>query len=279
MARLEAAGHRVVVPGQARGQWRYFAGTDEERLAGFHRLLDDPAIDVMLAARGGYGITRLLPAIDWDRVGASGKVFVGLQRLHRLQLRRARLRRTWSRCTARCSRSTSATASPTSSCAATSRRRCGGRRTRSPSTATTACPRARSRARSGAATCRCSPTWSARPTFPAIDGGILYVEEIAEEPYAIERLFLQLHHAGVLARQGAILLGDFTDCVPKNPARYPYAMDEVVETLRAFAPCPVLTGLPFGHVARKLTLPFGMRRLLALDAGRYTLSWPGLARP
>jgi muramoyltetrapeptide carboxypeptidase len=67
--------------------------------------------------------------------------------------------------------------------------------------------------------------------------------------------------------------------VPKNPARYPYAMDEVVESLRALAPCPVLAGLPFGHVARKLTLPFGTKSMLSLDAGRYTLSWPGLATP
>ena len=56
-------------------------------------------------------------------------------------------------------------------------------------------------------------------------------------------------------------------------------MQEVVETLRAIAPCPVLEGLPFGHVARKLTLPFGMPARLALGTGDYTLSWPGLALP
>jgi muramoyltetrapeptide carboxypeptidase len=98
------------------------------------------------------------------------------------------------------------------------------------------------------------------PYFPAIDDGILYVEEISEEPYAVERLFLQLYHAGVLGRQRALLLGDFSDCKPTNPARYPYSMDEVVETLRQMLPFPVLTGLPFGHVARKVTLPFGAPR-------------------
>ena len=55
------------------------------------------------------------------------------------------------------------------------------------------------------------------PYFPQIDDGILYVEEIAEEPYAVERIFLQLYHAGVLQRQRALVLGDFTDCKPTNP--------------------------------------------------------------
>ncbi|HQW39146.1 MAG TPA: hypothetical protein PLO00_10515, partial [Usitatibacteraceae bacterium] len=117
------------------------------------------------------------------------------------------------------------------------------------------------------------------PYLPAVRGGLLYVEEIAEEPYAVERLFYQLHHAGVLGEQAAILLGDFEDCVPRNPARYPYAMAEVAETVRALVGCPVLAGLPFGHVARKLTLPFGMPGRLDIAPGSWTLSWQGLALP
>ena len=113
------------------------------------------------------------------------------------------------------------------------------------------------------------------PYFPAIEGGILYVEEIAEEPYAIERLFLQLYHAGSLGRQSALVLGDFTDCEPVNPARYPYSMEEVVETLRLTLPFPVLTGLPFGHVRRKVTLPFGAPGTLSIREGGYSLRFSG----
>jgi muramoyltetrapeptide carboxypeptidase len=113
------------------------------------------------------------------------------------------------------------------------------------------------------------------PYFPGIDDGIVYVEEIAEEPYAIERLFLQLYHSGALARQRALLLGDFTGCAPTNPARYPYSMDEVVETLRQMLPFPVLTGLPFGHVARKVTLPFGAPGTLTIREGSFSLRFSG----
>ncbi|HXN14848.1 MAG TPA: LD-carboxypeptidase, partial [Usitatibacter sp.] len=77
IAYLKDLGHRVVVPEETLHTWRYFAGTDDERLASFHALLDDPSLDLVVAARGGYGMTRLLPRIDWNRVAASAKAFVG----------------------------------------------------------------------------------------------------------------------------------------------------------------------------------------------------------
>lgn len=276
IARLEAAGHRVVVAPEARHAWRYFAGTDAERLAGFQRLLDDPQVDLMLAARGGYGISRLLAAIDWERVGASRKVFAGFSDFTAFN------------------------------CAAFART--GLVTLHAPMLAsdfgdgdpdpfmlrhfvatvwgaqdseTIACPHDYPQGTIGGTLWGGNLSLLAHlagtPYLPAIEGGILYVEEIAEDPYAIERMFLQLQHAGMLPRQAAIVLGDFSRCVPDNPARYPYSMEEVVESIRAIATCPVLTGLPFGHVAQKLTLPFGVSALLSLGADEYTLAWPGLA--
>src|SRR6476646_404879 len=75
VAYLEDLGHRVIVPEETLHGWRYFAGTDEERLRGFHSLLDDPTIDLVMAARGGYGFTRLLPHKDWHRVATSRQAF------------------------------------------------------------------------------------------------------------------------------------------------------------------------------------------------------------
>src|SRR5688500_16961328 len=77
VAYLKDLGHRVVLPDETSHSWRYFAGTDDERLAAFHALVDDPSIDMIMAARGGYGMTRLLGRIDWNRVAASGKAYVG----------------------------------------------------------------------------------------------------------------------------------------------------------------------------------------------------------
>jgi muramoyltetrapeptide carboxypeptidase len=276
IARLEAAGHRIVLAEEARREWRYFAGTDAQRLSGFHRLLGDTRVDVMLAARGGYGITRLLAGIDWDRVGASGKVFAGFSDFTAFNcaaLARGRLATLHGPMLA----IDFGSGEPDEFM----RRHFDATLWGASDSETIACDHEFApgtiRGRLWGGNLSLLAHLAGTPYMPVVDDGLLYVEEIAEEPYAVERLFLQLHHAGILARQRAILMGDFDDCVPTNPARYPYSMPEVVETLRAIAPCPVLPGLPFGHVARKLTLPFGMDALLSLEPGGYTLSWPGLA--
>lgn len=274
--RLEAAGHRVVVAPETSRAWRYFAGTDEERLQAFHHLLADPAIDVMMAARGGYGFTRLLPGIDWSLVGASRKAFVGFSDF------------TAFNCAALSLAGLATLHGPLLSSDIGDGEPDEFMLRHFEATLWGARDAETIAFDHGFAPSRLEGTlWGGNLSLlahlagtrylPGIEGGLLYIEEIAEEPYAVERLFLQLFHAGVLARQKAILLGDFTDCVPANAARYPYAMTEVIETVRALAPCPVLEALPIGHVARKLTLPFGAAGELTLAPGSYTLSWPGLA--
>jgi muramoyltetrapeptide carboxypeptidase len=271
VAYLGELGHRVVVPDETLHAWRYFAGSDEERVRGFHALVDDPSIDLVIAARGGYGITRVLPYIDWSKVAASGKAFVGFSDFTAFNM-------------AAYACSNLVTFHGPMLAVDFGR----------PELDTFTEQHfwmALSRASHRIEDIDCEHGYDPRrldgllwggnlsllahllgtPYFPSIEGGILYVEEIAEEPYAVERLFMQLHHAGVLARQRAIVLGDFSDCVPTNPLRYPYSMEEVVETLRTLLPIPVLTGLPFGHVPRKVTLPFGAPGTLSIHAQGYSL--------
>lgn len=276
VARLESAGHRVVVEPQTSLSWRYFAGTDEERLDAFHRLLADPAIDVMMAARGGYGFTRLLPRIDWAGVGASRKAFVGFSDFTAFNCAALALANLVTLHGPLLS-SDIGDGEPDEFMLRHFETTLWG----ADDSQTVPCEHGQDPATLAGTLWGGNLSLLAHlagtPYLPAIEGGLLYVEEIAEEPYAVERLFLQLFHAGILGRQKAILLGDFTDCVPANKARYPYSMPEVVETLRALVGCPVLEGLPIGHVARKLTLPFGARGELALTPGAYRLSWAGLA--
>jgi muramoyltetrapeptide carboxypeptidase len=278
IAYLEDLGHRAIVAPQSALAWRYFAGTDDERLAGFHAMVDDPAIDLVMAARGGYGLSRLLGRIDWNRVAASGKAFVGFSDFTAFNM-------------AAYACANLVTYHGPMLAVDFGRKELD---TFTEQHFWLAVSRDSHRIEDIAANHGYEPRrvdgvlWGGNlslvahlagtPYFPAIDDGILYVEEIAEEPYAVERLFMQLQHAGVLARQRAIVLGDFSDCQPTNPARYPYSMDEVVETLRQVVPVPVLTGLPFGHVARKVTLPFGAPGTLAIREGGYSLRFSGHLR-
>jgi muramoyltetrapeptide carboxypeptidase len=268
---LADLGNRVVVPDESFDSWRYFAGTDDERLRGFHALLADDSVDLVMSARGGYGLSRILHRIDWNRVAASGKAFCGFSDFTAFNM-----------AAYACSNLVTFHGPMVSTDFGrgeldgfTEQHFWLALRHDTHRIDDIACDHGYDARRID------GPLWGGNLSmlahlcgttfFPGIEGGILYVEEIAEEPYAIERLFLQLYHAGSLGRQSALILGDFTDCTAKNPVRYPYSMDEVVETLRGLLPFPVLTGLPFGHVPRKVTLPFGAPGALTISDGRYSL--------
>jgi len=112
------------------------------------------------------------------------------------------------------------------------------------------------------------------PYFPRIEGGILFVEDIGEPPFRIERLLYQLHLAGVLKQQRALILADFTQC---RPAAYDngYDLADGFSQIRRIAGIPVLSGMPFGHEADKFTLPFGVPARLRVVGRRASLDFQG----
>jgi muramoyltetrapeptide carboxypeptidase len=112
------------------------------------------------------------------------------------------------------------------------------------------------------------------PYFPAIEGGILFVEDLAEPPFRIERLFYQLHLSGVLGRQRALLVGDFHEC-RSGPRDNGYDLDAAFAQLARMAGIPVIRGLPHGHAARQLSLPFGAQARLRVACGEARLDYAG----
>src|SRR6185436_6468218 len=94
--------------------------------------------------------------------------------------------------------------------------------------------------------------------FPQIKGGVLYFEDVNEHPYRIERNLLQLHQAGVLDAQKAIVLGAVSGFRP-SPLDRGYSLAAAIARIRAVTRTPILTGLAFGHVATKVTVPVGAR--------------------
>ncbi len=276
VARLQALGCTVDAGDHVTRQWRYFGGTDDERLDAFHEVLAGDA-DIVFFSRGGYGASRLLHRIDWSRVAASGKVFCGFSDITAFSL--AAL--------AQANYVTLAGPLAASEFAQTddlvARDFTEAHFTELLSSAKTGYvyPECVSDMEHLPSTIH-GTLWGTNlamvahlvgtPYMPNIEDGILVLEDIGEEPYSVERMFWQLKHAGILDRQRAIIMGAFTDCKPGANLRYPYNMTEAIETLREIAPCPVLTGFPFGHVPAKVTLPMGAPATINIDGSRYTLS-------
>ncbi len=289
---LEAQGYRVKVAAAATHEWRYFAGTDDERVASFHQMVADPSVDAMMMSRGGYGMSRLLHLIDWQAVATSAKVFCGFSDF------------TAFNCAALAKANLITYAGPGAASDfdwrgdindETSKNAAGHQFMAAncwPALAgkgISAGPYAVARSTDGTdGTSEYAPQeivgsifgsnlslfshLVGTPYLPQIEGGILFFEEIAEEPYGIERMLLQLYHAGILQKQKALIFAEFTDCEPAS-GRYAYTMAHVVETMQTLLPYPVLTGLPFGHVAKKLTIPYGAEATLKISDGSFLLSF------
>jgi muramoyltetrapeptide carboxypeptidase len=112
------------------------------------------------------------------------------------------------------------------------------------------------------------------PYFPNIEGGILFIEDVGEPPFRIERLLYHLHLSGVLGRQRALILGDFTQCRPTSYDNG-YDLADGFAQIRRIAGIPVLSGMPFGHDADKFTLPFGVPGRLRVVGRRASLDFSG----
>jgi muramoyltetrapeptide carboxypeptidase len=116
------------------------------------------------------------------------------------------------------------------------------------------------------------------PYFPRIDGGILFVEDVGEPPFRIERLLYQLHLSGVLGRQRALVLGGFDACRP-GPRDNGYDIDAAFAQVERVAGVPVVRGLPHGHGGRQLTLPFGAPARLRVEGDGARLAFSGYPGP
>jgi muramoyltetrapeptide carboxypeptidase len=105
-----------------------------------------------------------------------------------------------------------------------------------------------------------------------IKAGVLFLEDVNEHPYRIERGLLQLHQAGVLDAQRAVLLGQFSHWKP-SPLDRGYTLAKAVARVRSVTRTPILTGLPFGHVATIVTLPVGRRVTVATQGREAFVGW------
>ncbi|MET0312166.1 MAG: LD-carboxypeptidase [Burkholderiaceae bacterium] len=283
LARLRALGHEVEVDEAALATHMRFAGDDEMRLAAIHRAAASGA-DVALITRGGYGLTRILPGIRYKAVGKaihSGTRFVGLSDFTAFQ--NAVLAKTGE-----------------TTWAGPALGEDFGTEDE-PDDITLACFddliaghgegagwRVGKESGRGAGELPASlqvkdaVLWGGNlailaslvgtPWMPQVDGGILFVEDVHEHPYRVERMLTQLLHAGILGKQKAIVFGQFTN-YKLAPHDKGYKLATVIAWLRTQVKAPVLTNLPFGHVPTKVMLPVGAKVTLAMDGRDAFVVW------
>ena len=278
LRRLEALGHQVEVDEAALASHMRFAGDDAARIAAITRAAASGA-DVALISRGGYGLTRLLPGLPYKAIAKAidgGTQFVGLSDFTAFnQAVLAKTGRiTWQGPALGEDFGTAEVPDDImlacfDDLVAEQGEGAGWHRPKAEAGFQT-------RVTNGVlwgGNLSVLVSMLGTPYFPQIDKGVLFLEDIGEHPYRIERMLTQLLHAGVLARQKAVVLGQFTNfkLVPTHDKGFKLAT--VIDWLRSQIKTPVLTGLPFGHVPTKVLLPVGAKVDLVTEDRDALMVW------
>lgn len=243
----------------------FLAGTDPERAAILNSLFADADVRGIICARGGYGSTRLEPFLDWEVIQANPKVFVGFSDitvLHHLINSRCGLP------TFHGPMVTTLANAPKITCQAFCET------LTSPASITIAAGAGRvvrpgdgaGLVAGGNLTMVCHLLGT--PLQPDFTGRILFLEEVNEAPYRIDRMLRQMQLAGCFDAVAGVVLGDFVECGD------PRAIAESLDALFASSDFPVLAGFPAGHGRVNHTLPLGIEAVLTTDPPvlRYTMA-------
>jgi muramoyltetrapeptide carboxypeptidase len=259
---LEQLGYRIKTGKHIRTVYGYLAGSDNERAADFNEMVRDKNVKAIFTIRGGYGTPRLLQMIDYRALKAHPKIIVGYSDITALQLaifRKIGLvtfsgpmtgsdmwrdfdpyteENFWRILTS--NKKIGAIDNPDDEPVVILRHGKANGRLVGGNLSLLAC-------------------LMGTPFQPPMENSILVLEDVEESPYRVDRMLAQLLHAGILHKLEALVYGKFTDCVPGNPENPHLTIDQVQEEFAQKIECPVVMNFQYGHIARKLTVPLGLK--------------------
>jgi muramoyltetrapeptide carboxypeptidase len=266
LERLQQWGLQIVFPGRDDPRDRFFAGSDALRLQRLHELLADPTVDVLLAARGGYGCARLLDGIDWDLFLSRNLPLIGysdLTALHVAAFAHGYRRGIFGPMVAGDFARVPADAVEEAELAGVysllGATLCGQQRTHGKLRCL------RSGEASGAlvpANLAVLASLAGTRHFPDLTGAILVLEDINEAAYRIDRCLHQLSQSGLLDGLAGLVFAQFSQT--EDAEWLPEVLGDFAERIDG----PVASGLEFGHAFPSACLPVGTAaRLEAAQEG------------
>ncbi|KEQ51721.1 Peptidase U61 LD-carboxypeptidase A precursor [Sphingobium chlorophenolicum] len=264
-------------------RYGYLAGTDADRAADINAMFADPQVRAIFAVRGGWGCARVLPFLDFAKIRANPKLLIGFSDITALHLAFAaragfvtihgpNAASSWPRFSWDAFRAvafdgaTPLLANPEGH---EDRlvQRSGRIRTFSGG-------KASGRLLGGNLTVL--STLMGTPWVPDFDGAILFMEDVSEQPYRIDRMLTQLSLAGVLGKVAGVVFGQCTDCGPSGPSYGGFTLSEVLQQHLGKLGVPAFQGALFGHVGSQFSLPVGCRAEIDADAGTIRLLEPAV---
>ena len=255
--------------GESAGQkYGYLSGSDEVRARDINTMFADDEVDAIVCLRGGYGAMRILDKLDYDMIAKHPKIFMGFSDITALHI--ALL----NRCNLATFHGPMATAnwagkplddfSRESMCRALMHAEPVGELSNPPEYPKQMVNPGQAEGQLVGGNLMLIASSLGTPWEIDTKGRIIFIEEIGERTYCVDRMLTQLRLAGKFDDCAGVVFGDFADC----PIEYPefgLSLDEIIRDV--VAPCgkPIFTGLRCGHCTPKLTLPFGVKCRMDAD--------------
>jgi muramoyltetrapeptide carboxypeptidase len=265
VALLSEWGLDVRVAPHAYDRAGFLAGADADRLADLNAGLRDPDVRGVICTRGGYGAQRIVDGLDYSAVQRDPKMLAGFSDITALQLglwQGARLATVHGPGASWVPERTGPISAESLRCALMSAEPVT---VAAAETTETAPVRVSGVARGVLLGGNLSLLVSTVGTrdWPDPTGAILFIEDVDEPPYKVDRMLLHLRRSGSLAGIAGVAIGQFTNCADDWPTTI---VDVLTDQLGQLG-VPVLGGLPVGHGPDQLTIPLGVPAVLDADAG------------
>ncbi len=287
-ATLRNLGFAVKLSDDLQQGFGYLAAADDVRAAEFMKFVRDPEVDCIMSVRGGYGVMRILPLLDFDVIRANPKVIVGysditalinpiFQFSHMIAFHGPMATSSFDQYTLDAFRRT--VMQPQAAGTFVPSDEFTGQSFSDGAASTIVGGSAKGRLVGGnltLVTALMGTPWEIDTT-----GRILFIEEVDEHPYRVDRMLTQLAIAGKLQACAGVALGRFTKCdfYAGDQYRMQLSIEQVVRDNLEPLGIPVVYGLSIGHITRKLTVPIGGLATLDADAKTITLEEPAVSAP
>jgi muramoyltetrapeptide carboxypeptidase len=277
-ALCRALDYEPVLGAHVRGHYGYFSGTDEERLADLNAAFRDPAVDAVWCIRGGYGVTRILDAVDFDALARRPRPVLGYSDITALLAGAVR-----------CAGLVAFHAPTARAAMPAFSRRHFARVLAAPEAAgllepivpppdvllpqanrVTVIHGGRSEGVLAGGNLTLLHCLIGTRYFPDLDGALLFLEDVNEDLYRIDRMLGHLRMVGALAGLRGVLIGRFTG-LRRGMEDGSLGVDQVLSHYFGPLGVPVLFGLPIGHIDDQWTLPVGVRARVDADAASVEL--------
>lgn len=266
--KLESMGFRVVLGKNVKLKHGFFTASDEERAKELMDFVVDPEVKAIVCMKGGWGCARILELLDYEIIRKNQKIIIGFSDItsliNTITTRSGLItfhgpsgNSTWNDYSMNYIRRVLVNGDKTVF------KNGSGEPilTHSPGVA---------EGELFGGNLSVLAAMVGTPFFPDPKGKILFLEEVKEEPFRIDRMIVQLKQSGIIEQLNGIIIGKFRDCVAEEPD-FSFTCEEIFKDHFSRLKIPVYSGAMIGHILNKFTVPIGVRAKMNADKGEFEL--------